>query len=428
MISTNRVAGRRVFRLERARRFRRRAGFGVGLLGFVLWTAASPPTAEASWVAMWAKATAQLREGIDLWEKHTRQLEDYMDQASGMVQPFTDLHAGYKELTDLRGIKRLARMGDAYRAEIGNPDCWNVVRANCGIVADFIPTEMRFIDDQGLAILGQSSNVTDGFSFGELEAAIRSTARGNGVGGQWLTEDAPAWVRDSVDLTGDLQRTIARVQYNKARAYRTVRRGQSLASRYQHLGNDVMRVTKATGSGSGLLSTPGQNSRYVRSAVDDSVECNAGSAAMSMVAGIGADPTILAQVIEMDCNGGADASGNPLAALAPGAHQSPTELATVQAGLAIWHAHMTAVELEDEAQRFSNRVAAVEVSVETERRRTQRTHDRVRRAQECPHAPAMYLRCADFDPRPVADIVAHDAAFNGVGMTAREYAESLGGS
>ena len=205
---------------------------------------------------MLAKGVAQVREAVDQWEKYTRMLEDKMDQVAGMVQPFTDLHAGYRELTDFRKIKQMARMGSAYRAEIMSPKCWNPVGSgqNCSIASDFIPTQLRYLDDSAYGIVRRARREVNaagdqvgGLGFSQLEAVVRGgLGLSGGVGGPWLAsrlctgEDddfdpenpgddsdttahpcSPQWIVDIVGANDELPRTLARARYQKARTYRS---------------------------------------------------------------------------------------------------------------------------------------------------------------------------------------------------------------
>ena len=392
---TSSVVGCRVRLASRRRLYRRRATAVWITIGVLVVAGLRPTGADASWVAMKAKAVAQVRESVDLWEKHTRQLEDWMDRASGMMQPFSDLHAGYRELTDLRGIKRFGKMGQVYRANVTNPECFmpgNI--GSCSAMADFVPSSIREIDDDAFRILGTASNVADGYSWGELEAAIRRTGSGrDGGSGQWLGTNSPAWVQDTVDQWDDVDYSLARVKHHKVRAFRNIRRATGLADRYQNLGTDVLRVSAARGVGSAAFFTPGSGD-YQRE-TDGGVVCNAGNDATSLVTGSSArtnGSTILAQVLEMDCAGGADGGGDPLDPLTPGAHISPNEVLGIQAALGIWEANQAATQLEDMALQVSRLVQARQIEAESARRREIRNRERL----DCPQAPSL-IECGEFE-------------------------------
>ena len=404
------AVGSRVRSASRRRLYRRRAATAWVFIVILAVGGLRPTDAEASWVALLTKAVAQVREGVDLWEKHTRQLEDWMDKASGMMQPFSDLHAGYRELTDLRGVKRLAKTGQVYRANLQNPDCFIPGRlSTCATGRDFIPSSLRRMEGDARGIIGSSLNVADGYSWGELEGLIRrtSTTR-DGGSGQWIDGSTPPWVGDTVSAWDDLDYSLDRVRHHKIRMFRNVRRATGLAERYQRLGGDVLRVSAAEGTGSRAFFTAGAGGDFDRTA-DGGVECRPDTP-QSLVTGNTArsvGSTILAQVMEMDCAGGADASGNPLDPLTPGAHVSPNEVLGVQAALGIWEANQAATQLEDMALQVSRLVQSRQIEAESARRRALRLRDRL----ACPEAPAL-VDCADFTPGTPADFEASERALD----------------
>ena len=398
------AVGSRVLSASRRRLYRRRAAVAWAFIAILLVGGLRPTDAEASWVALLTKAIAQVREGVDLWEKHTRQLEDWMDKASGMMQPFSELHAGYRELTDLSGIKRLARTGQVYRANVQNPECFMPGSlGSCPAVGDFMPSSLRRMQSDAHRILGASSNIADGYSWGELEAVIRRTGgTRDGGSGQWIADDRPAWVTDAMAGWDDLDYSLNRVKHHKIRMFRNTRRATGIAERYQRLGGDVLRVSAAAGIGSAVFFAAGGGGDFDRDA-DGGVECRAGTG-QSLVTGANArlhGSTLLAQVMEMDCAGGADAGGNPLDPLTPGAHVSPNEVLGVQAALGIWEANQAATQLEDMALQMSRLVQSRQIEAESARRRVLRLRDRL----ECPEAPAL-VDCADFNAGTPADFEA----------------------
>ena len=420
---SKRISGFRGSRAARRRAFRRRAAF-VSAAGICLvLTAGMPRTADASWSAMLTQAIAQVNEALDTWEKHTRQLEDLVDQGAGMVQPFSELHAGYRELTDTRRLRSLARMGQVYRAGISDPSCFTS-GGDCRGVRDFVPSEIRSLDNRGDSLFRTAVGYQN-LSWREFERLVRVNLapESRGVGGVWFTRDAPEYVREALDLSRDINRTMTRVQYNKARSYRSVRRSQQLASRYQHLGNDVLRVSRARGESSGDRSNPDVNSDItVPDRETGDLDCHAGDAA-SLVTGTavaGEGPTLLAQVLEMDCRGGMDGSGQALLPNEPGAHASQTELATVQAAVELWQAQAAAAQLEDAAMELARQANGRLVRMEDRRRKMA---DLERRLQ-CPQAP-MLLDCSDYRNISIADLVAETDRALGAGLTAREYAEQF---
>ena len=411
MISgTGCVAGRRMRRGDRRRHFRKRASFAFAGILVLLAGVLRPPAADASWVAMLSQATATVNEALDQWEKHTRMLEDWMDQASGMMQPFTELHAGYKELTDTRRLRSMARMGQVYRAGLSDPACWNPT-GDCKAVRDFVPAEIRRMDQGAMGLFRSANNIRDGLSWREMEYIVRMNlgSTESGVGGAWIRDDAPPWVRETVDAQHGVERTMARIKYNKVRSFSNLRRSQRLISRYEHLGNDVMRVSRETGVGSGARSDPDVSADYSREGAGSgdgvgAVVCNAGSDATSLVTGTGARShfvdeagngmkggTVLGQLMELDCAGAMAGPDQPHDPLEPGAHVSPTEIENLAAGIGLWSAQMAATMLEDSALELS-RAAMGRQSRENARRA--RAEEEQRR-MGCPQAP-MYLNCDDF--------------------------------
>ena len=412
MFFDSNVSGRRVARGVRRRSFRRRAACFVAAAVVIVYQAAAPAPANAAWVAMISKVFAEIREAIDIWEKHTRQFEDYMDQAAGMVQPFTDLHAGYKELTDLRGLRSLARLGDAYRSQIVGGDCFSMDSVtggrDCQILREFVPSDIRTIDDGAAAMFGTAVGIVGGFRLPELEAVLRAgLEREGGVGGGGILggdHQVPGRVRDVFDSFEELKRTNARVQYNKARLYANLNRSRGFAARYEHLAHDLLRIKGG--------SEDVRAGRTPDGALDN---CEGGGGALGFVGPGATDSTLLAQVQALDCAGGVDAGGDPHSPLTPGAHQSPAELATVQANLGVWRLQAAANSLADEAELLSNRIHSREVMVETSRRAAARSLQRI----DCPHAPT-FVVCPPEPTLSAEELAASEIAFAGVGRLASD--------
>ena len=97
---------------------------GASALVLVALIAARPARVDASFTALLTQTVQYVNILIDEWEKHSRILEDHLDRVTGVMQPFSDLHAGVRELTNtsrLRGVLNLAR---GYRAALTDPDCY----------------------------------------------------------------------------------------------------------------------------------------------------------------------------------------------------------------------------------------------------------------------------------------------------------------
>ena len=389
-VSSRRALGSVAFspRRRRSRRLRiaGRCSAAAVVAGGVFAYTMKP--AEAAWTAMLTQVLAQINEAIDIWEKHTRQLEDVMDQAAGVMAPFNELYAGFRELTDLNGLKAVARLGQTYKADMQDPSCFLPHdfpgSRNCtlsGEVSIFVPQDVR-------DLYHSTSNFqyAAGRQYGHFEGLLQSGTIGQAYGYlQAIFPDPanrPPWLNDAMGQFEAVTATIDRIRWNKQRHQLANRRMRFLSGRFQAAANQVLRYSSGGDSAAARAARAadpnydyaaerrwnnpddgggagGQGGGAYRSSTGD-FRCGAGSAS-SMVTGTAAaahEPTVLAQSVEVDCLGGAAADGSPHDPLTPGAHLSGAEAEALQVQALIVTGNLAAAELEKHIYDFAEEIYA----------------------------------------------------------------------
>ena len=344
-----------VFRLRR--RLGRFVAAGGVVLVFSLTPAGGVRSSEAGFVALLGQTMTYLNILIDEWEKYSRILEDHLDKVTGVLQPFSDIHAGIREVTDLNGLRGVYRMTDAYRASVTDPACWNPSIYNaatpCALQREFTPPEAYEVwweARHGLA---------DGrYTFERLEGRVFDRSPLDTVQEAVM----PLLQAHDPGSAAEVRRTQARVERNVERNRWRIRRIRTLGNRARYAARNFQRWG---GAGRAVAGAAGCGS------IDVSVPEGADG-----VSGTHDDPTILDQALNADC---LDAAAHLDRPLTEQAHLSEMEAKTLRAAGIAGLVEMAAVDLEQEAVRNAAAVDSAE-RVEEQRRRAL---TRLRRRLDC---------------------------------------------
>ena len=306
-------------RVGSSRRFGRWPLAAAGVLAAFLALPGGVGRSEAGFVAILAQTTTYLNILIDEWEKYSRILEDHLDKVSGIMQPFSNIHAGVRELTDTRGLRAVWRMADAYRASVSDPRCFDPRAyrglAHCALQRDFEPPELRQLEMEarfGIADGMYRAEALEQASFGM--PSPRSLA------------EAAFHVLDAYVPAAELRRTRERIERNVDRNRWQVRRMRSLAWRARYGAREFQLWTNDAARRPGADGCAGVAVRHGH----------------PVNAGVGpSDPGLIDQALRADCLGGRDLGGvhSPLEGRGTGqeddasaaAHLSEAEAGTVQA-------------------------------------------------------------------------------------------------
>ncbi len=290
-----------------------------------------PAPVDGSFSVMLGQVTAQVNILIDQWEKHTRILEDHLDKVSGVMQPFSELHAGVRELTDLSGLRSLLSLGRAYRASLLDPACFRYpVGTGCTLVQDFVPPEVRQVQWMGQYAIDDGMYTAE-----QLERYAHGTAAG-----EWSTI-SEVLNASGVPVLGDLADTTNRTQRTVWNARWEARRVRSISSRYRHVGRQFLHT-----------GYPGR----------DPADCPG----FATGGAVPADATLMDQAAAADCLDPLANADQPLEQAA--AHVSEVEADTLQTASTFGVVDMAALELEQAASGIESRNRAEE-SAEAARRR-----------------------------------------------------------
>ena len=330
---------------------------GVLVLAFSLTSAGGVRRSEAAFVAILAQTKTYLNILIDEWEKYSRILEDHLDKVTGVLQPFNEIHAGVRELTNLNRLRGVYRMMDAYRASVSDPRCFNPlvynIQGNCALQRDFTPPDVRELQMQGR--LG----IADGrYTYQRLEDQVFDRP------GVRTVQDAVIGILGVYDpaAAADVVRTGQRIESNIVRNRWQIRRMRSLASRGSYAARNFQRWG---GSERRLVGAPG-------------VECSALDVSdpdgPDGVSGTHDDPTILDQAMNVDCLGSSGSVDDPLAEQA---HVSEIEAKTLRTAGMVGVVEMAALDVERQVSRDAEALASAERVEEQRRRELERYRQRL---------------------------------------------------
>ena len=329
-----------------ARRARRVAFFrspwtrGVVSAFFVVTILARPAPVTASFTALLGQTIAYVNILIDEWEKHSRILEDHLDKVTGIVQPFSQLHAGVRELTDLSRIKPLLKLGDSYRTSLMNPDCYRYpVPSDCTLQGDFDPPELRATYYDGVYAIGSGT-----YNAYELEQRVRNIGTYDSVRGMFAATGL-----DQHPSVAEIFRTADRVQRNIWDAQWKYRRARSIAARTRHVARPFIYSAPLGPDGCPVVNDAGLR----ETDLDDDL--------------LVYRPTFMDQVRHSDCLDPTAHLEEPLEE--ERAHTSSSEAATMQTAALFGVVDQTALALEREAARIEELNARDERTEARRRRR-----------------------------------------------------------
>lgn len=340
-------------RRERRRRVLRspavRSVFGLLV---VLAVVARPAPVQGSFQALLAQTVEYVSILVDEWEKHSRILEDHLDRVTGVMQPFSDIHAGVRELMNTRGLMRTMRLVDTYRSSVVNPECYTSFPAppGCVIQADFTPPEARELDYAARSGFHAAVNPMTLFELEEF--AFDPTAPLQTVADALSLSGNPA-------LAGRVQQVQDRIAANRTNARWHMRRARSVEQRTGHASRQFLYrgdLDPATG----CLDTP---VAVLDPVTGDEID-------------VTADATVLDQAVSADC---LSSQANVDAPLEPEAHLSSDEAGTLQSASLIGIADLASLAVESGALSAARRE---EGSLRAEGRRRDRL-TRLRNRIEC---------------------------------------------
>ena len=343
----------------------RRSGLRVGLACALVLAVSLTPVggvrrSEAGFVAILAQTKVYLNILIDEWEKYSRILEDHLDKVTGVMQPFNEIHAGVRELTNTNGLRDLYRLGDSYRASVSDPRCFVPGASGpCALHRDFIPPEVRSIDYELRTGVRQGASGWD-YTLEQLEGEVfeRSaldTAQEAVMAALQIYDPAAA---------AEARITQQRIERNVERNRWQIRRIRSIANRSTYAArNFVFRADQL----------PGPNP--LPGGANDGCPDVPADFFGDPAAGVAPDPdaTLLDQAINADCE---PASGSVDDPLAEQAHMSEIEAKTLRAGSLIGVVEMASLELERQSDRESAALESAERAEQQRRREMERQRER----------------------------------------------------
>ena len=114
----------------------RRRHFVASALLVVL-LAAAPPVASASFSAMLAHVIEAVNTAVDIWEKHTRVIEDHLDYAGGLSSSFGTVNTAFQSALATAGLQSRFRLLDIGRSEYFDASCFRGGWQACATLSVF---------------------------------------------------------------------------------------------------------------------------------------------------------------------------------------------------------------------------------------------------------------------------------------------------
>ena len=321
----------------------------------------APRPASASWVAMLQQVGEQIRQAIDIAERHTRLVEDHLDHVAGLQNAYNDVNGAYRNVRHTLAVlgigQRAPRLGDLYRAGFVDDACLRYdspgLVLNCEL-RDFTGGEFHIFEWHLRNLPNPLSGRQD---YSTYEAAIRG-----GWDGTFPTVLAGAVadvVGDSVLGVGAGPRGAARFSRAHVRSRAAYHAGRRRARR--------LAATMDTGrrAASQMLDQSGRTG----SPLSDFTDC-------SSVATTGM--TVIVAALRADCTSSTPLNSDPRGSGDGSANLSEMESRTISVQTQITDTMLRAAELEFELIEYEKRLAAqlelADASREFERRVLQRVN------------------------------------------------------
>ena len=138
------------------------------LLSLAVLAAVSPRVHASTWAAMLAKVVEAVNTSTDIWEKHTRVIEDHLDQAGGLAQSFGDVNATFQTAIAATGLQSHFKFLDVARSEYFSSDCFQGSWSACAQMSVFQDAVGEQLDWRVGYVLGTGAQ-----TYSELERDIR---------------------------------------------------------------------------------------------------------------------------------------------------------------------------------------------------------------------------------------------------------------
>ena len=294
----------------------------VGLFGLF-----RPASADASWAAMLPLTIASVRQAVDILERNFRIIEDQIDQAGGLVNAFSAINTAYRTVRGSLGLDpEPSRLGDLFRATLGEPECYLmgptfIGSRPCSVHAILDATDLR--DQEWLQPLF-GILVGNPLDYWRYEELLHGPVEPGGVPWEGKPFPLPA---DPIPLkiaaVADYAASSIQAQRTYARGRDTQRRLASVKE-YSRLAAEQVLLDPRRGGNVG----------------DSFGTCLSG------------DPTtLLGAAMDADCSPAGTALGRPDPSGGPGAHEnlSESEIRVLNVQVAIVETIMLAAELEQTA-------------------------------------------------------------------------------
>ena len=117
---------------------------------------------------MLAKVIEAVNTSVDIWEKHTRVIEDHLDHAGGLVQSFGTVNATFQTALAATGLQSHFKFLDVARSEYFATDCFRGKWSGCAQMSVFEDAVGEHLDWRVGSTLGTVAQ-----EYSDIESEIR---------------------------------------------------------------------------------------------------------------------------------------------------------------------------------------------------------------------------------------------------------------